>query len=407
MATFLRSATAVYDVGAEFNQPTINSVQCAAGDYLVAIYQYRNTSGNQTSSPTWNGETLPQIFSDYIYVDEDQFAKVSIYAKFVSSSGTFNLIGNANNYIACLCTAIVANGVNVTTPLSSLFTLNKFSMAYTNPTLAVTGVAASDVVIDILCSSFWDSGYSAYPAVTWTATQSQANISDLTTTSNQIGRQKVSRKTGTGSVSVGYSPSAQQPGYGYLAFALKNAGAVATVTPTTPVAVGGTGYSLTSSGLGAITSLTNATITGTSTNAANYNMNAWQNGVQYLAVGAGRTQVAGDGSLTANGTITLNPPTGYATVNLVNPIDTGAYSLGKDAAFVDGVQVSLPTAAGTLNVNGTLTDYTFGTYNGWMRDLDGTMYSFQLTVSEGAVLTDGHPSQHRLLTMILPSLSRR
>lgn len=128
-----------------------------------------------------------------------------------------------------------------------------------------------------------------------------------------------------------------------------------TVTLSTPVNVGGTGYSATTTDLGPVTSLTNATVTGTSTNAFTYNMNPFQNGVVYLPMGS-QLQTASDGVDSAQGSSTIQTMIGYSTVTAAMPLNTGEFSLAKDAAFVAGVVVHWPTAAGTINSNMTLTD---------------------------------------------------
>lgn len=179
-----------------------------------------------------------------------------------------------------------------------------------------------------------------------------------------------------------------------------SAGAATSVSLATPVRVGGTGYSATTVGLGAVTSLTNATITGTSANAFDYSMNPFVNGVAYLPMGS-QTQPASDGTLTANGTSTIQTMTGYSYVEATDPVDTGEFSLGKDESFVDGVVVHWPTAAGTINSDMTLTDFVFGTYACWQRDTDGIMHSFTLTVAEtgvsiGGLLTSSAMTSHAL-----------
>lgn len=159
-----------------------------------------------------------------------------------------------------------------------------------------------------------------------------------------------------------------------------------TVTLAANVIVGGTGYNATTTGLGTVTSLTNATITGTSANAFTYSMNSFQNGVVYLPMGL-QTQTASDGTNSANNTSTIATMSGYTAVTL-GTMNTGAWSLGKDTAFISGNVVHLPTAAGTLNTDGTLTDYVFGSYSGWMRETStGKMWSFTLTVTNSGVST--------------------
>lgn len=165
-------------------------------------------------------------------------------------------------------------------------------------------------------------------------------------------------------------------------------------TLSSPVAVGGTGYSGTTTGLGAVTSLTNATINSASAGSFSYSMNSFSNGVAYLPMGS-QTFTAGDGTNTGTKASTVQTMSGYTSV-LLSTMDTGEWSIGKDPAFISGNTVHLPTAAGTLNTDGTLTDYVFGSYSGWMQDQSDTkMYSFTLTVTNSGLSTsdDGMTTQ--------------
>jgi len=172
-----------------------------------------------------------------------------------------------------------------------------------------------------------------------------------------------------------------------------SAGASATLdTLTSPVSVGGTGYTGGTTTLGTATTLTfagkSASITGTSSNEFTFSMPAFSNGVTYPAMGS-QTFTVGDGTLTATKASTVQAMAGYTAVTM-STMNTGTWSIGKDPAIVSGSVIHAPTAAGTLNNDGTLTDYVFGTYTCWMRDQsDGKMYSFALTVTNsGIVIND-------------------
>ena len=156
------------------------------------------------------------------------------------------------------------------------------------------------------------------------------------------------------------------------------------------IQVGGTGYAGLTTGMGVITSLTfagkTATITAASVGSFTWDMPPFQHGVTYPAMGV-RTYTAGDGTLTADKDSTVNTMDGYTAVTM-GTMDTGEWSIGKDPAIVTGDVVHLPDDAGTLNTDGTLTDYVFGTYTMWRRDVsDGKMYTSQLTVTEEGVTT--------------------
>jgi hypothetical protein len=101
-----------------------------------------------------------------------------------------------------------------------------------------------------------------------------------------------------------------------------------------------------------------------------------------------QTFTVGDGTLTATKTATVNSLSGYTPVTMAT-LDRGEFSIGVDANIVTGDVVHLPNV-GTLNTDGTLTDFTFGAYTMWRRDVsDGKMYSSTLTVSESGVSSGG------------------
>ena len=101
-------------------------------------------------------------------------------------------------------------------------------------------------------------------------------------------------------------------------------------TLSSPVSVGGTGYIGTTSGMGTVTSLTNAAIGTASVGSFAFSMNSFSNGVAYLPMGS-QTFTASDGTLTVTKASTVQTMSGYTSV-LLSTMNTGAYSLGKDAA---------------------------------------------------------------------------
>lgn len=379
----LSLATPVFENNASGqNDNTSISVTAADGTYIY-WFNYRRSKTITTAAPIFNGQTFAKILATSADTGE---ALVDIYRLLVPATkgGTFNVTSLFSAYAWYNTSVVVVTAtatVNETVITPQIYN----SGTYSAPSISLGTVASGNLVLSFLAAMDWDTGYSTVGA-TWSSVAPATNRGSITNTGTPgINKLNVQSLVGTGAaLTAAWTASAPNSMYTHIAINLTEA-AVTTVTLTTPVTVGGTGYSATTVGMGTITSLTNAAITGTSTNAFNYNMNAWVNGVAYLAIGAGRTQTAGDGALTANGTITLNPPTGYITVTIAG-IDRGAWSIGKDTNIVDGDQVSLPTAAGTLNADGTLTDYIYGTYTMWRRDnSDGKMYSSTLTVSTGGV----------------------
>lgn len=194
---------------------------------------------------------------------------------------------------------------------------------------------------------------------------------------------------GTSAISTAYTSDTTKAGFFVLA--VKEPGASATIdTITSPLVVGSTGKTITTTGLGTLTTLTFGSgksclsISATGGDGT-FAMPAFAHGVTYPAMGT-QTFIAGDGILTASTTASVSTISGYTAVTMVDPLDTGEWSIAKDPAIVNGDVIHLPTAAGTLNSDGTLTDYVFGVYTMWRREAaTGMMYTSQLTVSESGV----------------------
>lgn len=380
------------------NDSTTISVTASAGSAIYWL-NYRRSKAVTTTAPVFNGETFTSLVSP---IDTGE-ALLDLYRLVVPSGkgGTFNVTSSLSAF------AWYNTGVAVITPTGSISETVATpqiynSGTYSSPSISLGTVATGNIALSFLAAMDWDTGY-GNPGANWSSVAPATNRGSITNSSTSaINKLNIQSSVGSGSaLSTAWLGSAPGSMYTHLAVVVSEAAATS-VSLTTPVVVGGTGYSATTSGLAAVTSLTNATITGTGSNSFTYSMNSWQNGVAYLAIGASRTQTASDGSASAGGTITLNPPAGYTTVTLVNPIDTGDYALGKDPAFVSAAQVSLPTSAGTLNADSTLTDYVFGTYAGWMRDpADGKMYSFTLSVTNSGISIG---SNHIVATPISASI---
>ncbi len=84
------------------------------------------------------------------------------------------------------------------------------------------GVATGDLVVDVLSAILWDENFTALPSTTWATAQSQVQRTTLSNTYNHVGNQLVSTKAGSGTVNVGYTPSAGKPGFVYFAFIVKS-----------------------------------------------------------------------------------------------------------------------------------------------------------------------------------------
>ncbi len=194
---------------------------------------------------------------------------------------------------------------------------------------------------------------------------------------------------GTSAINTAFTSSSTKAGFFVLAVK-EPAAATSIDTIDSPLAVGSTGKVITTTGLGTLTTLTfgsgkSCLSISAPSGDGTFAMPAFANGVTYPAMGT-QTFIAGDGTLTASTTSTVATMAGYTAVTMVDPLNTGEWSIASDPAIVDDDVIHLPTAAGTLNSDGTLTDYVFGVYTMWRREAaTGTMYTSQLTVSESGI----------------------
>jgi len=201
---------------------------------------------------------------------------------------------------------------------------------------------------------------------------------------------------GTSAINTAFTSSSTKAGFFVLAVKALPSHSVDSIT--NPVYVGGTGYTLTTTGMGAITSLSFAgkacTITAASVGSCTFSIPTFANAVTHPQPGASHTFTASDGTLSATIDRVVGTLATFTAVTMTDPLNTDEWSIAKDPAIVDPDVVSLPTAGGVLNPDGTLGDgaggdYVFGVYEMWRWEAaTGTMYTSQLTVSESGVSID-------------------
>lgn len=136
-------------------------------------------------------------------------------------------------------------------------------------------------------------------------------------------------------------------------------------TVTTPLLLGSSGNSITTTNLGTLTSLTIGGKAVSSLSAPSgdgtFSIPSWIDGVQGFLLGSGQAIVAGDGTNTATSTATINPQSGYTLVTLTS-VNTASSYLGNQVSLSVGDQIIFPTAASL----GATTNYI---------DVDGGIYT--------------------------------
>ncbi len=369
------------------------AITATAGQRIFCAISYRYAALADYTTPLWNTELFTKIDTDKdITATPDN--RTELFYLDCTTSATANITSASPTFVYTNIAAMVISGVSgAIAGFQSI--VYDAGGAFVKPSLdtSVT-VDAGDITIDVLIALYWDSGFGVDSAMTWAADANSTNRVALNNTgSSGIGRMYMSTNTDTGTVTTAYTRSgASNNMYRYCQMVFRAAVTNSLDTLTSPSAVSSTGNSGTTTGMTAATTLSFAgkscAITAASTGSFTYTMPSFANGVTYPAMGT-QTFTVGDGTLTATKTATVSTLSGYTNVTM-GAMDTGEWSIGQDPAIVTGDVIHLPTAAGTLNTDGTLTDYVFGTYTMWRRDVsDGKMYTSTLTVTETGVNVDG------------------
>lgn len=170
---------------------------------------------------------------------------------------------------------------------------------------------------------------------------------------------------------------------------------------TTPLVLGTSGNSITTTNLGTLTSLTigGKAVSNLSAPSGDgtFSIPAWTDGVEGFAIGTGIAVIAGDGTNTANSTVTINPPSNHSAVTLTSNNTSVGY-LGNQITLGVGWQIIFPTAASLgvttnyIDVDGGIyTDYV-GSQTLYARNNSTGMVS-QITLINGVVA----PSKYAML----------
>lgn len=153
-------------------------------------------------------------------------------------------------------------------------------------------------------------------------------------------------------------------------------------TITSPIALGSSA-SITTTGLGTLTSLTIGGLAVSSLSATGgdgtFSVPSWTDGVQGFLIGASQAVIAGDGSNTANSVTTITAPANYTLVTLTSVNNTIGY-LGNQVSLNIGDQIIFPTAA-SLGISTNYIDVDSGIYT----DYAGSQVLYVRNVTTGMV----------------------
>lgn len=242
----------------------IASVQANAGELIVYSIQYRDQGSNNVGgTPTWNGQNMTStgprangyMWSQTWYVVASSTATASILNA-VTDGGAFPGVALAMTF-----SGVTAVGAIIQ---------QAYTSTYANPSLTSGALASGDLLVEILNASGYDAGFGNTIGVTWAETNTQtrrATITGVQTSGNLI----ASTKTGTGALTVGYTPTGGNPAYVHTLLPLSSTPPTTIDTVTTGGVSGlkvNSGFAITTTGLG---NLTNVEIKTAATTAAKVN----------------------------------------------------------------------------------------------------------------------------------------
>lgn len=216
----------------EVNDLSIASVVASAGDTIIyAVFHRYSAAAPTITTPTWNSENFSASFTRVAVgpgASAEQY--LSVFQLTAASSGTYTIVSSfaASEYRRATVGYAVFTGVS---SIGTWSTEEEWEASgYTNPSLAIGSMAADDMIVEVLGASNWDEGYADMSAVTWAPANSQTERQDVAD-SGTGGHLVIATHTGTGSVTVGYTPSANQPGFAHAAVRLVGAGGGSSQAP--------------------------------------------------------------------------------------------------------------------------------------------------------------------------------
>lgn len=357
---------------------SIPNVAAQVKDTIVLISYCRNKSTTMTA-PQWNGQTFELTY----FLPDTGEAAVSIYELEVVTAGTANITSTFSGYVYFNSAALVLRDSSANSILLSLSTPQIYnSGTFTNPSITYPSVPNDLLLLDFLLAMGWNTGYDDLTSTTWTPNlTSRSGITNTGTAG--INKLLISSTVGTGAnVTSTWTPSAGQPMYTHLLLSATS-GILPNIDSITPLNLGSSG-TVTTSGMGALTSLT---INGkavsslvSSVGSSTFSIPSWADGVVGFKLGSGFTTVGSDGTYTATDTsafISTESTHDYVEIESVN---TSAGYLGAYFALNVGDQVKYQLAS-TLSVTENYIDVDGGIYT----DYSGSQIIHVRNVTTGIV----------------------
>lgn len=209
------------------SSPNLLNVTASVGDLIVVFYHFRRTTvpDPDVLTPSWNGENFTPTGSKKIIGDPlDLQSYLQSFYLYTSSAGTFDVLATFSDSasVGALAGYIVLSGVDQSNIIASSDSEEIFNISgYTTPNLTLTSVASDDIVLEVLAPSYYNSNFDVLTSTVWTTSESQTETFNVAHAFTNLGRLYVATKTGTGNVTVGYTPDVGQPMYVHEAFLIK------------------------------------------------------------------------------------------------------------------------------------------------------------------------------------------
>jgi hypothetical protein len=340
MATYISSGSSNFGniTSADYS---LASVTAAVGNTIFVAYNHRfqtSKTGNLTAPPTWNGETFTAVTPVPDIVGDAQHL-LDVYYLTTSTAGTYTISAPADPAgTFCVAAYAVYSGVTSFSPIE--VGQGWFAAGYTNPSLTVTGTGT---ILEIFGPSNWGDGFSDYSATTWSPANGQTVRESIQHTAVDSGWAILADIDSTGSQTVGFTPSANQPAYTHMALLISGA--------TGPDYTQRKGSALTATHtLGTITT---ATLNGVNVfdhvaSQAAGTINFTGSVTDERTTSGEVDLVLGDGATTQTQTVQVN-------VFGVVPSNNPAQKEGSALASLTGIQIRITAGA---NLNGTQVYYS-------------------------------------------------
>lgn len=245
------------------NAPSIASVAAQTGDWIYYCVIWRGTGGGGgtnvviSGTPSWNSLSMTKIGSTLSLNSDTGLLQMVVYCVKATSNATATITAAFDQYANAVGGYAVVSGADGTTPNGTPVTQNIWS-SYSAPSSSVGSVGANDYVLEFLGEMGWDSSFNDTSAGTWSAASSQTSLFNQAFSTDTGGAPQLvaATKTGSGSVTVGYTFSSGSPGYLHWSTRIISAAAAATLSSATP---SGTLSTTTTATIGATTDISSGT----------------------------------------------------------------------------------------------------------------------------------------------------